>query len=212
MGRELGVCVPFLGELSPHLSAKFAVLEQTNGLRLLAKFCLDRFIQSPSGATTPKFCRFLDFGICGVASSEKVEHGAQLQTCIKTISILQQFHGEIVRRNSVVQKRDGHTKKQTELEYGQMPNVMAAQPNIGGAVCENSAIPFLVRRHKVWLTAAVRVPCSNSPNLEERETWTQSEFCSCQNSVRGNYNPQNVYIVYQCRRRPNTVQSLVDLR
>ena len=99
-----------------------------------------------------------------------------------------------------------------QLECMPMLNVIATLPNIGGALCKSSVIPFLVRRHKVWLTAAVRVPCSNSPNLEERETWTQSEFCSCQNSVRGNYNPQNVYIVYQCRRRPNTVQSLVDLR
>jgi len=33
-----------------------------------------------------------------------------------------------------------------------MPNVMAAQPNIGGALCESSVIPFLVPRRKVWLT------------------------------------------------------------
>jgi len=32
-----------------------------------------------------------------------------------------------------------------------MLNVMAAQPNIGGAVCESSVIPFLVPRRKVWL-------------------------------------------------------------
>ena len=43
-----------------------------------------------------------------------------------------------------------------------MPNVMAAQPNIGGALCEISAIPFLVPRRKIWLTAATRVPCSKS--------------------------------------------------
>jgi len=28
-----------------------------------------------------------------------------------------------------------------------MPSVMAAQPNIGGAVCESSVIPFLVGYH-----------------------------------------------------------------
>jgi len=33
-----------------------------------------------------------------------------------------------------------------------MPNVMAAQPNIGGAVCESSVIPFIVSRRKVWQT------------------------------------------------------------
>ena len=67
-----------------------------------------------------------------------------------------------------------------------MPNVMAAaQPNIGGAVCESSVIPFLLPRHKVWLTAAARVPCSNGANIGERRTWTQSETCSWQNSVLG---------------------------
>jgi len=56
-----------------------------------------------------------------------------------------------------------------------MPNVMAAQPNIGGAVCESSVIPFLVPRLKVWLTPTGRVPCSNAANIGERKTWTQSE-------------------------------------
>ena len=49
-----------------------------------------------------------------------------------------------------------------ELECGPMPNVMAAQPNIGGAHCERSVIPFLVPGRKVWLTHAGGVPCSNS--------------------------------------------------
>jgi len=35
-----------------------------------------------------------------------------------------------------------------------MPNVMAAQPNVGGALCKNSVIPLLVPRRKVWLTPA----------------------------------------------------------
>ena len=43
-----------------------------------------------------------------------------------------------------------------------MPNVMAAQPNTGGALSESSVIPFLVPRHKVWLTAAAQVLCSNA--------------------------------------------------
>ena len=33
-----------------------------------------------------------------------------------------------------------------------MPNVMAALPNIGGALCESSVIPLLVPRRKLWLT------------------------------------------------------------
>jgi len=43
-----------------------------------------------------------------------------------------------------------------------MPNVMAAQPNIGGALCGTSVIPFLVPRRKVWLMPAAGLPCSNA--------------------------------------------------
>ena len=39
-----------------------------------------------------------------------------------------------------------------KLECGPMPNVMAAQPNIGGALCESSVMPFLLPRRKVSLT------------------------------------------------------------
>jgi len=46
-----------------------------------------------------------------------------------------------------------------KLECGPMPNVMAALPNIGGALCESSVIPFLVQRQKVWLTPAARLEC-----------------------------------------------------
>ena len=66
-----------------------------------------------------------------------------------------------------------------------MPNVMAAQPNIGGSICENSVIPLLVPRHKVWLTSTARVPCGHTANAGERKTWTQSEFSNWKNSVRG---------------------------
>jgi len=51
-----------------------------------------------------------------------------------------------------------------------MPNVMAALPNIGGALCESSIILFLVPRHKVWLMPAAPVPCSNAANIGERKT------------------------------------------
>ena len=54
-----------------------------------------------------------------------------------------------------------------------MPNMMAALPNTGGAVCESSLIPFLVPRRQVWLTPAVGVLCSNDANIGERKwTWT----------------------------------------
>jgi len=35
-----------------------------------------------------------------------------------------------------------------------MPNVMAAQPNIVGALCKSDVIPFRVPRRIVWLSAA----------------------------------------------------------
>jgi len=63
------------------------------------------------------------------------------------------------------------------------------------ALCESSVIPFLVPRYKVWLTDTARVPCSNAANIGERKTWTQSEFCTWQNSVRGQES-QKIYI--QC--------------
>jgi len=74
-----------------------------------------------------------------------------------------------------------------------MPNKMAAQPNIGGALCESSVIPFLVACRKLWLTLAVRVPCSNAANIGERKTWTQSEFCTWQNSVRGQQRRRGIW-------------------
>jgi len=66
-----------------------------------------------------------------------------------------------------------------------MANVMAGQLNTGGALCESSVIPFLVPRRKVWVTPAAGVQCINAANAGERITWTQSEFCTWQNSVRG---------------------------
>jgi len=80
-----------------------------------------------------------------------------------------------------------------------MPNVMAAQPNIGGAVYESSVITLLEPRRKVWLTAltpTARVLCSNPANIGECKTWTQSEFCNWQNSVRGQEPPKmNIYSI-----------------
>ena len=73
-----------------------------------------------------------------------------------------------------------------------MPNVMAAQPNIGGAICKSSVIPFLVPCHSL-AAATARVLCSNAAKTGERKTWTQSEFCTWQNSVRGQ-EPPKMYI------------------
>jgi len=51
-----------------------------------------------------------------------------------------------------------------------MHNLIAAQPNIGGAFRKSSIIPFLVPHRKVWLTPAARVPCSNAATIGEHQT------------------------------------------
>ena len=60
------------------MRAKFGVLQQTHGVRLHAKFCLDRFILLPSGGEKPNFLPFFwTSAFSGVANwqqSEKVEH------------------------------------------------------------------------------------------------------------------------------------------
>ena len=64
------------------------------------------------------------------------------------------------------------------------------------------------QRRKVCLMPTTRVPCSNAPNMGERKTWTQSEFCTWQNSVTGE-EPLKIYIFGGSypRRRSNIVQS-----
>jgi len=70
-----------------------------------------------------------------------------------------------------------------KLECRPMPNLMAAQPNIGGALCKSSVIPFLVRCRKVSLMPTAQLKCSNDANIGECKTWMQSEFCTWQYSV-----------------------------
>jgi len=76
-----------------------------------------------------------------------------------------------------------------------MPNVTAARPNIGGAVCESSVIPFLVLRSNVWLTPGAGVPCSNAANIGELESWRQSEFFARGKIPSGGKSPKHVYTV-----------------
>jgi len=63
---------------------------------------------------------------------------------------------QIRKRNSrrsekffILTSAEACSKTKAELECGPMPNVMAALPNIGGALCESSVIPFLVPRRKL---------------------------------------------------------------
>jgi len=50
--------------------------------------------------------------------------------------------------------RTGQVRKQNRPECEPMPDVMTAQPNVGGALCESSVTPFFVPRRKLWLTPA----------------------------------------------------------
>jgi len=61
---------------------------------------------------------------------------------------------------------------------------MAALPNIGAALCESSLIPLLVPCRSL-ADARSGVLCSNTASIGEGKTWTQSEFCTWQNSVSG---------------------------
>jgi len=65
-------------------------------------------------------------------------------------------YGVFLFWNAVYWKLIVRTHRQ--LECGPIPNVMAAQPNIGGALCESSVIPFFVPRRKVWLTPTAKTP------------------------------------------------------
>jgi len=62
-----------------------------------------------------------------------------------------------------------YVDEKIKLECGPMPIVMAAQPNIGGVLCESSVLPFLVPRRKVWLTHAAGVPCSKAANKRRQD-------------------------------------------
>jgi len=57
-----------------------------------------------------------------------------------------------------------------------MPNMMAVQPNIGGALCDSSVIAFLVACRKVWLAPAAQVPCSNNANFENARLGRKVKF------------------------------------
>jgi len=86
-------------------------------------------------------------------------------------------------------------KTKSKLECGPMPNMMAAQANIGGARCESTVIPFLVPCRKVWLTPAARVPCSNAANIGEHKTWDVKWILHVANFRQGATTPENVYIM-----------------
>jgi len=126
------------------MRAKFSALEQTHGIRLLHKFCLDRFILSPSGCENPNFLavfglRHLVVSPIG-SSLRKLEHECTTTNLPLSngISVFQRLHGEIWRTNSDVQKRDGQTDIQTKYKQTKNSTFLAAtaageiraQPNL----------------------------------------------------------------------------------
>ena len=52
-----------------------------------------------------------------------------------------------------------------------------------------------IPRGKLWLTPTAPVPCRIAANIGECKTWTQSEFCTWQNSVRGKSPRKCIYNV-----------------
>jgi len=91
-----------------------------------------------------------------------------------------------------------------------MPNVMAAQPYIGGALCESSVILFLVPPESLDDPAA-GVPRSNAANRGTQVLDTKCILHVAKFHQRARASG-NVYIVYQPKRWPNIVQGLVALQ
>jgi len=84
-----------------------------------------------------------------------------------------------------------------------MPNVMAALGiYVASSVVNDeernfrNSIPCRTPESLIFcLTPTARVPCSNAANIGEHKTWTQSELCTWQNSVRGEDPPKCIYSV-----------------
>jgi len=74
-------------------------------------------------------------------------------------------------QHSLPNMKAGDINNNMKLECGPMPNVMAAQPNISGALCKSSVIPFLVACRKFCLMPTARVLCSNAANIGACKTW-----------------------------------------
>jgi len=71
-----------------------------------------------------------------------------------------------------------------------MPNVMAAQPNIGGAVCVSSVIPFLVPRHIVCQMAAAQCRAVTLPIQENARLGRKVNYAAGKNPLVGKISPQ----------------------
>jgi len=69
----------------------------------------------------------------------------------------------------------------------QKPTTKWAYAQRDGRPAEYRWCPLLVVA--VWLTPTATVPCSKAANIGEHKIWTQSEFCTRQNSIRQQERP-----------------------
>jgi len=106
------------------MRAKFGVLEQTHGIRVPAKFRLDRFILSPSGIENPNFAffRLRHLVVLAVAGNlRNLNTGAQRQTfpypSASRSFLTQTPSWRNGRTSSDVQKRDEQTDRQTTQRF-----------------------------------------------------------------------------------------------
>ena len=95
-----------------------------------------------------------------------------------------------------------------KLECKPMPNVIASQPNIGGALCESSVIPFPVLSRKVWLTPAAGVPCSTLPISENARLGRNMHFAPGKIPLGGKSPRKCIYSV-AAQERSNTCKVLL---
>jgi len=95
-------------DLLLRMRTKFDVLDQTHGLRLHAKFHLDRFILSPSGGDkTPNLAILLTAAFCGVASCRRLRKLTQVHKCVMEASKLFLYSNAFVSDIAIfVLKRD----------------------------------------------------------------------------------------------------------
>jgi len=74
--------------------------------------------------------------------------------------------------------------------------MMAAQPNIGGALCGSSVI----LQCKCWMMPAARVPCSNAANIREHKIGRKVNFAPGKIPSGGNSFRKCIYTVSQKKR------------
>jgi len=81
------------------------------------------------------------------------------------------------------------------LICGPMPKVMAAQPNIGGALCKSFVVPFLVPRRKVWLTSASDISVLEIKSVSVSMQFLQNSFQFCWVSVFEIFSVSVIFVI-----------------